>query len=130
MYRQLVGGAALAVIMISMSGCAQTPPPHTALAKAQSTVAAAEAKGAQQVPEASLYLKMAKDGVQAAQVLMAEDKNQRASAVLQRARLDAELAASLATEEQMKAKTQEQLDRDKSLEQTNNTQLTSSQAQV
>jgi hypothetical protein len=99
------------------------PPPHAALTETQSTVAAAEAKGAQQVPEASLYLKMAKDGVQSAQGLMNEDKNRRAAAVLQRARLDAELAASLATEDQAKQQAQQQLDRVKSLEQTNNARL-------
>ena len=126
---RLLHGAALAVIMSLMSGCAQTPPPHTALTKAQSTVAAAEAKGAQQVPEASLYLKMAKDGIESAQVLMAEDKNKRAAAVLDRARLDAELSASLATEEQAKKQAQEQLERVKSLQQTNKAQLAAPQTQ-
>ena len=129
MNRYLVGGSVVAGITILMSGCAQTPPPHTALTNAQSTVAAAEAKGAQQVPEASLYLKMAKDSIAAAQVLMNEAKNKRAAGVLERARIDAELAASLATEDVMKRKAQEELERVKSLQQTNNARLSESKAQ-
>jgi len=112
--------------MISTVGCAQTPPPHSALTDAQARVSAAEAKGAQQVPTASLYLKMAQDGIETARALMAEDKNKRAAMVLQRAQKDAELAASLANEDLMKRKANEQIEHVKSLQQTNNARLVGS----
>lgn len=129
MNRQLAYGLALSSIMISIAGCAQTPPPHTALTEAQSRVAAAEAQGAQQVPQASLHLKMAKDSIEEARMLMNEDRNERAAVVLERARMDAELAASLATEEAMKKKANEELERVKSLQQTNNARVAASASQ-
>ena len=119
-----IGSSALLTLTLIMSGCASTPEPHTALAEAQAEVSVAEATGAQEVPEASLHLKMAKDAITEAERLMQENKNAQATAVLSRAQLDAELAASLAQEQDMKTKAQEQLDRVKSLEQTNNQQTT------
>lgn len=114
------GSSTLLALTVLMSGCASTPEPHTALAEAQSEVSVAEATGAQEVPEASLHLKMAKDAIAEAERLMQENKNDEATAALNRAQLDAELAASLAQEEEMRTKAQEQLDRVKSLDQTNN----------
>lgn len=128
MNKHLACGSALTAIMILSTGCAKTEPPHTALSKAQSAVSAAEAKGAQKVPDASLYLKMAKDGIDQAEALMNEDEHERAAAVLERARVDAELAISLATEEDMKNKAQEQMNRAKSLQQSNNAQMAASAA--
>jgi len=119
MKKLLSGSVAAATLALLSNGCASTPEPTTALSQAQSEVSVAEATGAQEVPEASLHLKMAKDGVAQAQRLMQEQKYSEASEVLKRAQLDAELATSLAHEEEAKAKAQEQVERVKSLEQTN-----------
>lgn len=109
---------ALLAAMFLLGACASTGTPHGELSSAKSAISAAEAKGAQDVPQASLYLKMARDGVNRAETLIEEDKFRDAVRVLDRAELDAELAASLAEEEEVKVKAHEQLDRVKSLRQS------------
>lgn len=112
-------GCGLISLAVITSGCSNQEPPHSALTEAQSAVSAAEARGAQQVPQASLYLKMAKDEITEAEKLMEEKEYEAASVALERAEMDAKLAESLATEEEAKSKAQEQLERVNSLRQTN-----------
>ncbi len=109
----------LAMCAALAAACSNQEAPHTALTEAQSEVSAAEARGAQGVPQASLHLKMAKDAIVEAEQFMEEGKHKEAKAALERAQLDAKLAKSLATEDQIKEEAQEQIDRVKSLEQAN-----------
>lgn len=113
------GPLGLAMCTALAVGCSNQKAPHTALTEAQSEVSAAEARGAQEVPQASLHLKMAKDAIAEAKQLMEEGQHEEAKAALERANIDAKLAKSLATEEQIKDEAQEQIDRVKSLEQAN-----------
>lgn len=119
----LTGGLALTALAITTSGCSSQTAPHSALTEAQSAVSAAEAKGAQQVPQASLHLKMAKDSINEAQRLMSDKEYEAAKVVLERAQIDAELAESLAKEKEAKQKAQEQLNRVKSLQQQANAKI-------
>ena len=57
---------------------------------------AAQASGAQNIPEASLHLKMATDAVALAEAEMDRGEHKAATLTLQRAKADADLAKSLA----------------------------------
>src|SRR5690606_26225336 len=118
MKKLLNASCALLTLATLTTACTQSPEPRTALTETQSEVSVAEATGAQKVPEASLHLKMAKDGVAQAQRLMNEKKYDEARAVHHRAQLDAKLATSLTREQEAKVKAQEQSDRLKSLNQS------------
>ncbi len=107
------------VLCTTLAACSSNKPPNTELTAAQSAVSAAEARGAQEVPQASLHLKMAKDAIGEAEEFMKNKDYEKAKAALERAHIDAQLAKSLATEEQIKEEAQEQIERVKSLEQTN-----------
>jgi hypothetical protein len=119
MNKNWIGMAGFAMCTALAVGCSSQQAPHTALTEAQSEVSAAEARGAQDVPQASLHLKMAKDAIAEAETLMKDGENEKARAALERAHVDAKLAKSLATENQIKEQAQEQIDRVKSLEQAN-----------
>jgi regulator of protease activity HflC (stomatin/prohibitin superfamily) len=76
-----------------LAGCGSSP----ALNKEPSTSAirAAEEVGASTVPTASLYLQLAKEGLEKAKALAAEGKNEQAASMLLRAEADGELAVAL-----------------------------------
>lgn len=84
--------AALSVALVA--GCASVP--RSQLTDTQAAITAAEALGAQQEPEASLHLKLAREQLDEAQEFIDEGENNRAATVLERAELDAELAMALA----------------------------------
>lgn len=52
---------ALGALTVLATGCASTPAPNAEFADTKGVTSAAEASGAQDIPEASLYLKMSKD---------------------------------------------------------------------
>lgn len=68
----------------------------------QASLQAAEKMGAEQEPQASLYLTYAREQADMAQELIEEDENTRATMMLKRAQADAELAMSLAREADMR----------------------------
>lgn len=68
---------------------------------------AAEVAGAQNTPQAALHLKRAREQIDAGKSLMQEGENERADWMLRRARADADLAMSLATEEAQRQKAAE-----------------------
>ena len=74
---------------------ASGPRPTTQLTEATAAVRAADEVGAPNEPKAALYLKMAKDGINNAEILMENDENTKAARVLERASADAELALVL-----------------------------------
>lgn len=76
--------------------CGGTQPPAQDLTQAKSTVRAAEEVGAEEQPEASVYLKLARDQIARAEALIKEDENEKAVPVLERAEMDARVALELA----------------------------------
>jgi hypothetical protein len=89
-------------IAVVVSGCASVPPPTDRLARSEGSIRGAAEVGAQGVPAASLYLKLAQEELQAGKALMQQGDNERATYVLLRAHADAELALNIARENQAK----------------------------
>jgi Domain of unknown function (DUF4398) len=95
-----------AATLLLLTGCGSSgPTPSTTEAK--SAISAAEATGAAGDPEAALHLKMAEDQVRAAQALIVEGDNSEARLVLERAKVDAQLAQVLARRDQMQSRAQQ-----------------------
>jgi uncharacterized protein YqfA (UPF0365 family) len=74
------------------------PPPTQRLADAQSAERSAREVGANDAPAAQLSLKLAQDQIGQAQKAMVDGDNQRADALLIRAKMDGELALAQARE--------------------------------
>lgn len=85
----------LVVPLAALAACASTPPPNDHLARTQSVVLAALARGAETDPRAALHLKLAQEQLAVAKALMRDGRHTRARALLQRAQADAELALAL-----------------------------------
>lgn len=85
-----IGGVAL------LPACAGSQPPTNDLTQAKATIRAAEEVGADGAPRASVYLKLARDGASRAERLIADDENEKARVVIERADIDAQLALELA----------------------------------
>jgi hypothetical protein len=96
------GLAALAAIWTA--GCASYPQPTEHLANSMAAVRGAEEAGAEQVPQAALYLKLAQEELDQANRLLQNDENKRADALTIRAYNDAQLALALAREQQAQDK--------------------------
>jgi hypothetical protein len=99
--------AMLRVPMLALSGlalaaltaCATVQAPTERLAQSQASLRAADELGATEDPQAALYLKLAREQIDAAKVIIDEkddDQYARADALLERAAADAELAMELA----------------------------------
>jgi hypothetical protein len=89
-------------VAVVIAGCASVPPPTDRLAKSEGSIRGAAEVGAQSIPAASLYLKLAQEEFQTAKALMANGDNERAGYVFLRANADAELALNIARENQAK----------------------------
>ncbi len=101
----LVAGAVAA-------GCASgAAAPTRQLADTRADIQSAQKMGAGEAADASLYLEYARHQLAQGERLMREGEAQKAEMVLRRAEADAELAAELAREEQVKRRAQETLDR-------------------
>jgi hypothetical protein len=92
---------------VVVAACGGGPKPEAQAAQSQAAISAAEAVGAQSYPKAALHLKMARDQVKTAELLMADGDNDEANLVLQRAEADAELSLALAREEKLRAEARE-----------------------
>jgi hypothetical protein len=88
---------ASATALIAACG-ASFPPPTQRLADAQSVERSAREVGANQSPSAQLSLKNTQEQIAQAQTAMAAGDNQRADALLIRAKADGELALAQARE--------------------------------
>ncbi len=106
--------AATTVIAV---GCASSPPLRTEAST--SGIRAAEEVGAAKVPQASLHLQLAKEELENAKRLAANDEKERAVSMLSRAEVDAELAVALSREDAEKAEAQGAIDRVRQLRQEN-----------
>jgi len=103
--------ASSALLIVACGGAAI---PQEQLTSAKAVVTGAEVAGAASEPQAALHLKLAKEQVAKAEALIAEDENEEAARVIDRAQVDAELALALAKEAKAKAEateTKEQLER-------------------
>lgn len=80
------------------------PEPRDQLTESEAAIRAAEVAGAPNTPQAALHLKRAREQIDAAKALMQEGENESAEWMLRRARADADLAMSLATEEVQRKK--------------------------
>jgi hypothetical protein len=98
-------------------GCASSPPLRTEASS--SGIRAAEEVGADKVPQASLYLQLAKEELQNAKALAANNEKERAVSMLSRAEADAELAVALSREDAERAEAQGAMDRVRQLRQEN-----------
>ncbi len=88
----LLAGAVAALAM----ACGGSPKPVAQLASSEGAIRGATEAGAADVPEATLYLKLAEEQRLRAVALVEDDENERASMVLARSEADAELAIALA----------------------------------
>lgn len=88
-------------LALAVAACASNPPLRTE--SSTSAIRAAEAVGADQVPQASLHLQLANEELAAAEKLAADGKNEEADSMLLRAHADAELAILLSKESQEQA---------------------------
>lgn len=95
----LLGAAAM---LLGVSACGSSALPPAKVTETQSSIVAAEAVGAANHPQGALHLKLARDQMAQAQALLRDDKDEEARLVLERARIDAELALVLTRE--MKAR--------------------------
>jgi hypothetical protein len=113
---RLVTGIVAAIAASLAVACgAAAPVPAVQVTDTQAAIRGAEEVGAPGVPKAALHLKMAKDQLQTAQALIAQEDNEQAKMTLDRARVDAELALALAREVAFRQKAQEALDKIKKL---------------
>jgi len=86
---------------------ASFPPPTQRMADAQSAERSAREVGANNAPAAQLSLKLAQDQITQAQTAMNNGDNQRADALLIRAKADGELALAQARERAARGDVQE-----------------------
>ncbi len=93
----------LLVAGATLLGCAATPIPADRLASAEAGIRGASEVGAENVPDAALHLKMARDQVAQAKALNRDGDSDRASSMLLRAQADAELALAMTRETQARA---------------------------
>jgi len=110
----LAGGVLLTAVI---AGCGSTP----AVNKEASTSAirAAEEVGASNVPAASLYLQLAKEELENAQVLATKGDKEEAESMLQRAQADGELAVALSRGDADKKEATKAIERVRLLRQDN-----------
>jgi hypothetical protein len=89
------------------------PEPRDQLAISEAALSAAGVAGAQKGPQSALHLKRAREQIEQARALIADDEYERADWTLKRAQADAELALALAKEDSQKkeaAEAKEKLD--------------------
>jgi hypothetical protein len=107
----------LALLAITAIGCGGAAIPHEQLTSSQAAIRAAEEVGAKSYPTAELHLRFAKDQVAKARTLIADDENEEAKRVLQRAQADAELAIAITKESAVRAQAEQALSQVRELRQ-------------
>jgi hypothetical protein len=86
----------LSVVALASAACGGSfPPPNDEWAAAQTDVGAAQAGGAPNVPDAKLHLQLSQEDLQKSKDLIDKD-NKRAASLIAVARVEAQLALSLA----------------------------------
>jgi hypothetical protein len=95
--------ASTALFTVLVVACGGSSLPPAKVADTQSSISAAAAVGADQNPQAALHLKMARDQLKQARLLLDDGKDDEARLVLERADADAEVALMLTREAQASA---------------------------
>jgi hypothetical protein len=95
---------ALLALSFAAFACGGAQLNQTRVAEVQASVSAAEAVGANDQPKAALHLQLAKDEMAEARRLAEKGDGDNAALVLERARVDSELAMQLARTEQEQEK--------------------------
>jgi hypothetical protein len=80
----------------SALACGGAAVPQEPLTAAQAAVKGAEVGGANEDPKAQLHLKLANEQIEKAKKLIADDENEEAARLIERAQADADLALALA----------------------------------
>lgn len=102
--------ASLACIASFALACGGSiPPPNDEWAAAQADVGRAEAGGAPNVPDAKLHLQLAQEDLQKSKALIDQD-NRRAADLIAVARVEAQLALSIAKQQQAEAEARKAAD--------------------
>lgn len=86
----------LAAGAATLAACAGAPKPEAQMASSQGAIRGASEAGAQNVPQATLYMKLAEEQRQQALAMIKDGDNDRARYLLARSEADAELALALA----------------------------------
>src|SRR5258706_12923877 len=92
-----------ALVAAPLVACGGAPKPEARMASSEGAIRGAQEAGAQNVPEATLYLKLAQEEREKALALVKDDQNHRAEYMLARSEADAELAVALARAASAKA---------------------------
>jgi len=90
------------VLLCSVACGGSYPEPRDQLAEAEAALRAADVAGADDTPRSKLHLKRAKEQIDEARALIADEEFELADLTLRRALADAELALVLAREESQK----------------------------
>lgn len=102
------------LLAVALGACGGAAVPQEQLTAAKAAISGAEVGGAATDPKAQLHLQRAKESVAKAEKLIADEENEQAASVIERASADADLALALAREAGAKREaieTKEQLDR-------------------
>jgi hypothetical protein len=110
-YRRGISSTLVSLMSLPLISCAGQEVPRAEHVDTKSSVKTAELAGAKEVPSASLYLKMAQDGVERAEALMEEKEYDEAKRVLQRAQMDADLALTMTREEELRQEAEDEKER-------------------
>ena len=108
---------ATVIAALLIAGCASAPPLRTE--SSTSGIRAAEEAGAANVPQASLHLQLAKEELELARTLAANDKREEAVSMLSRAEADADLAIVLSHGDAEKSEAIAAMERVRQLRQDN-----------
>jgi hypothetical protein len=108
-------GAALGLLLALGCGGGSSLPPAR-VTETQSAISAAEAVGATNNPRAALHLKLARDQMKGAESLIREGDEDEAKLMLDRARVDAELALVLTRGAEQRAEAMKALEQVRNLE--------------
>lgn len=100
--------AGLASVLVACGGASI---PASTVSETEASLKAAERMGAEENPEASLYLTYAREQVQRATELADEGEEGRAIMMLERAQADAEVAMSLTREADVRRQVQQTMER-------------------
>lgn len=92
-------GTIVCAVMLA-AACGSNQVPAQQMAQSQSAIRAASEVGAENHPQASLHLKMAKDREARAEKLSREGDYESAKALLEESQVDAELALALTRKQQ------------------------------
>ncbi|MBK8011774.1 MAG: DUF4398 domain-containing protein [Deltaproteobacteria bacterium] len=98
---------------VMVAGCASSPPLRTE--ESTAGIRAAEEVGAADVPRAALHLQLAREALDSARALAKDGESEKASSMLSRAEVDAELAVALSHEDSERSDADAALERVRAL---------------